>query len=105
MFVFNDSCWGCYKPLQDFVFQNPKWGTSVSNVDFSVVAKSYGCDGERVATLDDLRGAFRRGLASEKPYIVDIQTTYAFHPLDPVFFGQVIAGNVQLKPHTLEPAA
>lgn len=100
MFVFNDSCWGCYKPLQDLVFQNPKWGTTVSNVDFSVVARSYGCDGERITKPEALRGAFARGLASLKPYVIDVQTSYAFHPLDPVFFGQVITGNVQLKPHT-----
>ncbi|MEA1672779.1 thiamine pyrophosphate-binding protein [Nitrospirillum sp. BR 11163] len=105
MFVFNDSCWGCYKPLQDFVFRNPNWGTTVSNVDFSVVAKSYGCDGERITKPEEISEAFKRGLASQKPYVIDVQTSYAFHPLDPVFFGQVVTGNIQLKPHALATAA
>jgi acetolactate synthase-1/2/3 large subunit len=105
MFVFNDSCWGCYKPLQDFVFQNSNWGTTVSNIDFSAVAKSYGCDGERITKPEELRDAFERGLASEKPYVIDVETSYAFHPLDPVFFGQVVTGNVKLKPHIVETVA
>jgi acetolactate synthase I/II/III large subunit len=100
--VFNDSAWGCYKPLEQFVFRNPRFGTTLKDTDFSAVAKAYGCTGERVTTVEELTSAFERALASDQTYVIDVVTSYAFHPLDPVFFGQVIAGGVQLQPHTVE---
>lgn len=41
-------------------------------VDYVKVAEGFGCAAERVFRPEDISGAFRRAIASKKPYVVDI---------------------------------
>jgi acetolactate synthase I/II/III large subunit len=44
------------------------------NPDFVALAKAYGADGIKVERPSELAEAFRRGLSSEVPIIIDIHT-------------------------------
>ena len=50
------------------------WQTSLQNPNFSEYAKLCGGDGVRVEKQEDLDKAFAKGLASPKPFIVEIMT-------------------------------
>jgi acetolactate synthase-1/2/3 large subunit len=42
------------------------------NPDFAALAKSFGADGERVETADGFGPAFKRALASDRPFVLDV---------------------------------
>jgi acetolactate synthase-1/2/3 large subunit len=42
------------------------------NPDFAAMAKSFGADGERVELAEDFAPAFKRALASDRPYVLDV---------------------------------
>ncbi len=50
------------------------WQTSLQNPNFAEYAKLCGGDGVRVTDEKDLDDAFKQGLASDKPFIVEIMT-------------------------------
>ncbi|QEH76944.1 thiamine pyrophosphate-binding protein [Sphingomonas sp. C8-2] len=102
MIVMNDSCWGCYKPLEQFVFQNGKLGPSLVDTDFSRVAEAYGCRGERITRVDELAGALERAIASPVTSLIDIPVSFAGHPLDVDFFVRTIMPGAELRPHQVE---
>jgi acetolactate synthase-1/2/3 large subunit len=81
--VCNDSHWGMYRALGEYVYQNPSFGTALTSVQFSIVAKGFGCDGERVEKLEDLPGAIQRGVQSSIPYVIDVVCDWTPHPQDP----------------------
>lgn len=102
MIVMNDSCWGCYKPLEQLVFQNDRLGPSMVDTDFSRVATAYGCSGERITRIDELKGAIERALASPVAAVIDIPVSFVSHPLDVDFFVQTIMPGAELRPHHIE---
>ncbi|WP_162257089.1 thiamine pyrophosphate-binding protein [Sphingomonas sp. Root720] len=102
MIVMNDSCWGCYKPLEQFVFQNDRLGPSMVDTDFSRVAMAYGCKGERITRVEELEGAIARAMASPVTALIDIPVSFAPHPLDGEFFVKTIMPGAELQPHRVE---
>ena len=50
------------------------WETSLTNPSFSEFAKLCGGDGVTVKDAKDLDDAFKKGLSSKKPFIVEIMT-------------------------------
>lgn len=99
--VMNDRAWGAYRMLQDVVLKNPNMGITLTDVQFATVAKGYGCEGERVERVSDLDAAFARAVASPKPYLLDVVTDFALHPMDMPWV-QVVAAGAIVKPHTVE---
>lgn len=100
--VMNDSCWGCYKPLEQFVFQNEKLGPSLVDIDFSKVARAWGCVGERITRVDQLEQALQRAINSPVTALIDIPVAFAPHPLDGEFFVKTIMPGADLRPHEME---
>lgn len=92
--VFNDAHWGMYRPLAESIPTNTPGvlGTALTDVDFSTVAKGFGCHGETVGSLDDLPAAVDRALASGRPAVVDVKVDFTPHPIDEFWGGSVLAG-------------
>lgn len=42
------------------------------NPDFAALARAFGAEGERVERAEDFTPAFRRALASDRPYVLDV---------------------------------
>jgi len=94
--VFNDSCWGMYRPFGEGLFENQKFGMHLSNVKFAALAESYGCIGEEV-TLESLPDAFRRAQKANRPVVLDLQVDFTAHPMDG-FWPEVVFENVEFSP-------
>lgn len=94
--VFNDSCWGMYRPFGEMLFENKDFGMKLSDVNFAALAESYGCAGEAV-TLDELPAAFKRATKAKRPVVLDLQVDFTPHPMD-FFWPEVVFEGVQFSP-------
>ncbi|MCF6215505.1 MAG: thiamine pyrophosphate-binding protein [Emcibacter sp.] len=94
--VFNDSCWGMYRPFGEALFDNKEFGQTLTNVKFADLAKSYGCLGEEV-TLESLPDAFNRALKANRPVVLDLQVDFTEHPMDFFWLG-VVFENIEFSP-------
>lgn len=92
MIVCNDSHWGMYRPIGEMVFQNKNFGSKLTDVDFAVVARGFGCHAERVASLEDLPAAFKRAMAAPGPALLDVRTDFTPHPMDGFWLDVVMYG-------------
>lgn len=93
----NDSHWGMYRPLGEHIFANPRFGTRLTDVQFARVAEGYGCQGETLASIDELPAAFARAQAAGRPALIDVPVDYTPHPMDE-FWMQVVLRGVQIAP-------
>ncbi|HLF42893.1 MAG TPA: thiamine pyrophosphate-binding protein [Acidimicrobiia bacterium] len=73
--VFNNGSYGANDWMMQSWYGKSQWSV-FANPDWVALAKAYGADGERVERAEDIEAALQRGLASDRPYIIDV-------PLDP----------------------
>lgn len=73
--VFNNESYGANDWMMKSWYGESQWSL-FTNPDWVALAKAYGADGERIKQAEDIDAAVQRGLASDRPYIIDV-------PLDP----------------------
>lgn len=95
--VANDSYWGMYRPFAEQIYQNKNFGTRLTDVDFTQIAKGYGADGERIDKVEEIGPAIRRGFASGRPYVIDVACDFTPHPVDS-FWPDVILAGMNMTP-------
>lgn len=93
----NDSHWGMYRPLGEQVFENPRFGTQLTDVNFARVAEGYGCHGEKLESLEELPAAFARAQRCGRPALIDVPVEYTPHPIDE-FWVKVVLRGVNIAP-------
>ncbi len=93
----NDSHWGMYRPLGEQIYENPRFGTRLTDVQFARVAEGYGCHGEALASIEELPAAFARAQAAGRPALIDVPVEYTPHPMDE-FWLKVVLRGVQFAP-------
>ena len=80
--MFNDSSWGVLKKYQsDRYGENRQFATDLVNPDFVKIFESYGFEGTKVSTVDDLGKALESAIASGKTHLVEVQTPDGFGEL------------------------
>lgn len=89
--VCNDSHWGMYRPLGEAVFQNPNFGTKLTDVNYAKVAEGFGCHGERIERLEDLPDAFARAESAGRPAVLEVIVDFTPHPMDGIWPTVVLA--------------
>jgi acetolactate synthase-1/2/3 large subunit len=52
-------------------------GTNLSSPDFTMMARAFGMQAEYLTREDQLDAAIARGLASERPYFLEVRTSLA----------------------------
>src|SRR5699024_1417563 len=72
--VVNNNMFGTIRAHQEIHFPGRVMGTPLTNPSFSEVAKLYGCNGTTVTKNEDFKDAFKEALASDKPYVIEVQT-------------------------------
>lgn len=72
--VVNNNMFGTIRAHQEIHFPGRVLGTPLTNPSFSEVAKLYGCNGVTVTKNADFASVFKEALASDKPYVIEIQT-------------------------------
>ncbi|MCX7169976.1 MAG: thiamine pyrophosphate-binding protein, partial [Proteobacteria bacterium] len=92
MIVCNDSHWGMYRPFAELLFKNENFGSNLGDVDFATVARGFGCHAERVGSLEELPGAFKRAMAADGPALLDVRTDFTPHPMDGFWLDVVLKG-------------
>jgi acetolactate synthase-1/2/3 large subunit len=72
--VGNDGCWGIERQFQLGGFGGGKTtACDLRRTRYDLVMKAMGGDGEHVETLEQVRPAFERGLASGRPYCINVE--------------------------------
>lgn len=70
--VFNDGAYGNVKRMQQQNYEGRVIASELHNPDFVKLAESFGAQGLRAHTPDDLRQAIRHGLESDLPTVIEI---------------------------------
>lgn len=97
----NDSHWGMYRPLGEQIFQNPGFGTRLTDVNFARVAEGFGCHGEKLGSLEELPAAFARAQQCGRPALLDVPVEFTPHPMDE-FWVRVVLRDVNIAPCAIE---
>ncbi|MBT7951143.1 MAG: thiamine pyrophosphate-binding protein [Gammaproteobacteria bacterium] len=71
--VINNNMYGAIRMHQEIAFGGRDLGTSLTNPDFSMLAKAYGISGAVVSTTDEFEPAFEQALKSEGPAIIELR--------------------------------
>ncbi len=105
VFVLNDSHWGMYRPLGEVMLSNnlSVFGTKLGDVDFSMVARGFGCHGDTVSSLEDIPAAYEKAKARNKPSVINVIVDFTAHPIDAFWVGHVLE-DTNLIPAELMPA-
>ncbi len=75
--VFNNHSWGMSAHAQDIVYgANRRVVSDLLPTDYSNVAKGFGCYGENVTRLSDIKPALERAFAQNLPACINIATDY-----------------------------
>ena len=88
--ICHDNAWGLIKAFQEDLFGR-FIGVDFTEVDYSKLAQTVGCYGERVTDGDEIRSALRRAFDSGKPAVLDVPVKYSRHPVDK-YWGYCLQG-------------
>lgn len=81
--VNNDGGWGMCKSGQ-FLLYGPSGCDGIDQdfgeVDYAAVARGFGCYGETVERVEDIKPAIERAIASGLPAVLDVRVEPVFHP-------------------------
>ncbi|MGX7680839.1 thiamine pyrophosphate-binding protein [Jatrophihabitans sp. DSM 45814] len=74
--VVNNAASGYVKALQHLMYGPDKYHASdLMELNYAEIARSFGCQGIRVESPDDIAGALKQALASEGPTVLDVVVT------------------------------
>ena len=76
--MFNDNAWGVLKGMQQNSHKGRFMGTDLVNPDFVKLFESYGFEGTKVTTLDQLSKALENAVSSDKTQLIEVQTPDGF---------------------------
>jgi acetolactate synthase-1/2/3 large subunit len=76
--MFNDNAWGVLKGMQQQNHKGRFIGTDLVNPDFVKLFESYGFEGTKVTSVDQLSKALENAVASDKVQLVEVQTPDGF---------------------------
>ena len=80
--MFNDNSWGVLKKFQSERYgENRQFATDLVNPDFVKIFESYGFEGTKVSTVDEMGKALESAIASGKTSLVEVQTPDGFGAL------------------------
>jgi acetolactate synthase-1/2/3 large subunit len=73
--IANNNCYGSIRIHQDREYPGRHLGTSLSNPDFTAIARAFGMEAECVERADQIDAAVARGLAATRPYFIEVKTS------------------------------
>jgi acetolactate synthase-1/2/3 large subunit len=78
--IANNCAWGMIKGVQKNVFDKRFCDVDFPKIDYSQIAKSFGCYGEKVNTPEDLRASMQRAFDSKKTAVIDVDIAFENPP-------------------------
>ncbi len=79
--MFNDNAWGVLKGYQANNYNSRFLGTDLVNPDFVKLFESYGFEGTKVSTVEQLSRALEQAVASDRTQLIEVQTPNGFGEL------------------------
>ena len=76
--MFNDNAWGVLKGYQANNYNGRMLGTNLVNPDFVKLFESYGFEGTKVSTVDELTRALEDAVASDRVQLIEAQIPDGF---------------------------
>ena len=88
--VFNDGAFGNVRRIQEERYGNRLIASDLANPDFVAFARSFGAEGVRVKSAEELRPALRRALAHrDGPTVIDVPVGPMPSPREFILMGRV----------------
>ncbi len=78
--VGNNSAWGMLKTNQKNSMKKRYCDVDLPNIDYSKIAKSFGCYGEKIEKPEDIKPALKRAFDSGLPSVLDISIAFESPP-------------------------
>ncbi|NMK45441.1 thiamine pyrophosphate-dependent enzyme [Achromobacter sp. Bel] len=75
--VSNNNCYGSIRLHQARTYPGRYVGTNLSSPDLTMMARAFGMQAEYLTRADQLDAAIARGLASDRPYFLEVRTSLA----------------------------
>ena len=78
--VANNCAWGMLKTYQKNSLKRRYCDVDLPAIDYSKIAKGFGCYGEKVENPEDIKPALKRAIDSGKPSVLDISISFESPP-------------------------
>jgi thiamine pyrophosphate-dependent acetolactate synthase large subunit-like protein len=77
--IHNNSAWGIQQSSQRNMY-NYSYGVELSETNYADIARGFGCYGERITDIAEIKPALKRALASGLPAVIDVEVRFEPHP-------------------------
>ncbi|MHA1190694.1 MAG: thiamine pyrophosphate-binding protein [Promethearchaeota archaeon] len=78
--IANNCAWGMLKTYQKNSMKRRYCDVDLPAIDYSQIAKAFGCYGEKIEKPEDIKPALQRALDSGKPSVLDISISFESPP-------------------------
>jgi acetolactate synthase-1/2/3 large subunit len=74
--IGNNCSWGMIKSNQKLNFGKRYCDVDFPSIDYSEIARSFGCYGEKISKPNDIKPALKRAIESKKPAVLDVEIAF-----------------------------
>ena len=74
--IANNCAWGMIKSNQKLNFNKRYCDVDFPPIDYSEIARSFGCYAEKISKPEEIRPALQRAIESKKPAVIDIDIAF-----------------------------
>ncbi|MHA1669191.1 MAG: thiamine pyrophosphate-binding protein [Promethearchaeota archaeon] len=78
--IANNCAWGMLKTYQKNSMKRRYCDVDLPTIDYSQIAKAFGCYGEKIEKPEDIKPALQRAIDSGKPSVLDISISFESPP-------------------------
>lgn len=78
--IANNCAWGMLKTYQKNAMKRRYCDVDLPAIDYSKIAKGFGCHGEKIEKPEDIKPALQRAIESGKPSVLDISISFESPP-------------------------
>jgi len=78
--IANNCAWGMLKTYQKNSMKRRYCDVDLPFIDYSQIAKAFGCYGEKIERPEDIKPALKRAFDSGKPSVLDISIAFESPP-------------------------
>jgi acetolactate synthase-1/2/3 large subunit len=78
--IANNCAWGMLKTYQKNAMKRRYCDVDLPTIDYSQIAKAFGCYGEKIEKPEDIKPALQRAIDSGKPSVLDISIAFESPP-------------------------
>jgi acetolactate synthase-1/2/3 large subunit len=78
--IANNCAWGMIKSNQKKSFDKRYCDVDLPSIDYSKIARGFGCYGEKIEKPEEIKPALQRAIESKKPAVIDVTIAFETPP-------------------------